>query len=44
MKRTKWLSLLLALCLCMTAAADGVRLRTVSSFAGADTSAEALND
>lgn len=44
MKRTKWLSLLLALCLCMTAAADGVRLRTVSSFAGADTSAEAYVD
>lgn len=44
MKHIKWLSLLMVLCLCAPVAADGVRLRTVSSFAGADTSAEAYVD
>lgn len=40
----KWLLFLLSLCLCVPALADGVRLRTVSSFAGADTAAEAYVD
>ena len=38
------LCLSLILCLSTGAAADGVRLRTVSSFAGADTAAEAYVD
>lgn len=40
----KRLALLLSLCLWATASAEGVRLRTVSSFAGADTASEAYVD